>query len=101
MATYDELNSFASADGGFKTRVRVACIVAAHAISGEANSVGNHNNRMKWASAVMANPDGESTRMLWFVLAANKASTIAQIQAATDAQIQLAVNGAVDLFAQG
>lgn len=101
MASYDELNAFAAADGGFRQRVRVACIVAAHTIAGEAQSVSNHNARIKWASAVMASPDAESQRMLWFVLAANRASTMAQIQGATDAQIQSAVNAAVDLFAQG
>lgn len=101
MATYDELNAFMSADAGFKTRVRVACIVAAHTIAGEAAGTTNHTNRLKWAASVMANPDAESTRMMWFVLAANKSSTIGQIQGATDAQIQTAVNNAVDLFAQG
>jgi hypothetical protein len=101
MATYAELNDLAGADAGLRQRVRVACIVAAHAIAGEIDTTPNHANRLKWASSVMANPEAESVRMLWFALAANKAADVATIQAVTDAQIQTAVDGAVDLFAQG
>lgn len=101
MATYAELSNVAkTGDGVLRSRVQFACIVAAHAIASESDATPNHVNRLKWAKAVMADPELEAKRMLWFALAANKAATLAQIDAATDASIQTIVDAAVNLFAQ-
>jgi hypothetical protein len=101
MATYAELIDLAANDAGLRQRVRFACIVAAHTIAGELDTVPNHANRLKWAASVMSGGEAEAVKMLWFLFAANKAASTATILAATDATIQAAVDGAVNLFAQG
>lgn len=102
MATYQELAGIATtSDGVLRSRVQFACIVAAHAVAGESDATVNHANRLKWAAAVMADPERESQRMLWFALAANKDATLPQIAAATDVALQATVDAAVNLFAQG
>ena len=98
MATYTELFNL-RANSDLKNKITVACIVAAEAIRNEAPATANHANRLVWASAVFANPEQESSRMLWAVLAQNAAVTVAQITGATDVSIQTAVTNAVDVFA--
>lgn len=98
MATYDELLVI-SENGPFKNRVKVACIVAAEIVRSESTSVTNHAARVVWAKKVFENPEYEAIRMLWAVLAQNRAATPAQILSATDALIQTAVNDAVNVFA--
>lgn len=100
MATYDEL-LLASEDANLNKRIRVACIVAAEVVRTELSSVTNHANRLTWAKAVFADPGAEAKRMLWAVLAQNRALTLAQLTGASDAAIQTAVNAAVDVFATG
>jgi hypothetical protein len=100
MATYDEL-LLAAEDPGLNKRVRVACVIAADSICNELVSVTNHANRMLWAKSVFQNPGAEASRMLWAVLAQNKAATLAAITGANDATVQAAVNTAVDRFATG
>lgn len=101
MATYSEILDIASNTTGdaLRKRVRVAVIVAADIVRGELVTVPNHANRMAWAKTVLQNPDQEATRMLWAVLAQNRAATQAQIVAADDATVQGAVNLAIDLLA--
>ncbi len=98
MATYTDLK-LVSVDPTFLDRVQVACIVASEQIRLEALAVPNHDARVAWAKAVFANPRQEATRMVWAVLAQNRAATLAQITGATDAQLQTAVDAAVNLFA--
>lgn len=100
MATYAEL-LVAAENPDLNNRIRVACIVAAETIRTELPSVANHANRMVWAKAVFANPVSEAQRMLWAVLAQNRAATLSQLTGATDATVQTAVNLAVDVFATG
>jgi len=100
MATYAELRT-ASEDSALRLKVQVACIVAAEGIRTEAETVPNNANRLKWAKAVFENPAAYAERMLWAVLAQNKAATLAQITGATDASVQTAVGAAVDVFATG
>lgn len=100
MATYDELLT-AAEHAGLRNHIRVACFIAAEAIRTEVGTTTNHANRMIWAKSVFGNPGAESERMLWAVLAQNKAATLAQITGATDALVQSAVNAAVDVFATG
>lgn len=100
MATYDDL-LLAAEDPGLNKRVRVACVIAADSICNEAAGTTNHVNRMLWAKSVFQNPQAEAQRMLWAVLAQNKAATLAAITGANDATVQAAVNTAVDRFATG
>jgi hypothetical protein len=98
MATYLELHAHAN-DSNLQDRTRVAVVVAADNIRSDVAPPANQTARLLWASNVMANPVQEARRMIWAVLAANKAASIAQIDAVTDEQLQTAVDAAVDLFA--
>lgn len=103
MATYDELLTIATGTTGeaLLRKIKVAVIVACDIIRLEAPATANHANRLTWASATLNNPDGAAARMLYAVLAQNRAFTAAQITNADDATVQAAVNAAVDLLAQG
>ena len=103
MATYLELFEL-RANQDMIGKIIVACIVAAEQIKtgGDTGALwdsANHANRLKWARAVFADPNTESTRMYYALLAANKAATIATILAASDDAIQAQVNSHVDTFA--
>lgn len=100
MATYDEL-LLAAEDAGLNKRIRVACVIAAEAVRTEAAGTTNHANRMLWAKAVFQSPGTEAQRMVWAVLAQNKAVALAAITGASDATVQAAVAAAVDVFATG
>ena len=98
MATYQELFDLRSNDA-LRNKISVACIMAAEAIRTEDPGTANHANRLVWAKAVFADPNGEANRMLMAVLAQNAGFTVAQITGAADSVIQSAVNDAVDVFA--
>jgi hypothetical protein len=100
MASYDELLQ-ANANTGLVNKVRVAVVVAATAIMTEAEATANHANRMLWAKTVFADPAEAGKRMMWPVLAQNKAQTLAAIIGASDAAVQTAVDSAVNVFANG
>jgi hypothetical protein len=100
MATYDELLS-AAGDTGLLNKVRMACVVAATTIMTESDSVTNHTNRLLWAKSVFDDTAAAGAKMMWPVLAQNKAFTLAQITGADDATVQTAVNAAVNVFANG
>jgi hypothetical protein len=101
MATYAELLTIASTSTGeaLRNRIRVAVVVAADVVRAEAEATPNHAKRMEWARSVLQGPDAEAQRMLWAVLAQNRAFTQAQITGADDATVQGAVNAAIDLLA--
>lgn len=100
MATYDELLT-ANADNGLINKVRVAVVVAATGIMTEAPETVNHANRLLWAKSVFSDPATAGLRMMWPVLAQNRALTLAQITGASDEDVQGAVETAVNVFAQG
>lgn len=100
MATYNELLT-ANEDPGLNKKVMVAVVVAATTIMAEDVGVANHPNRFIWAKTVFADPTDAGKRMMWPVLAQNKAATLAQILAADDATVQAKVDAAVNVFAQG
>lgn len=100
MATYDELLQ-ANANTGLVNKVRVAVVVAATSIMTEAGTTTNHANRLIWAKTVFADPASAGQKMMWPVLAQNRALTLAQITGAVDADVQTAVDAAVNVFAQG
>lgn len=100
MATYAELLTAAGNDP-LNQKMKVAVVIAAEKIRTELTSVTNHTNRMLWAKQAYADPAREALRMMWAVLAQNKAATYAQIIGADDATVQTAVDAAVDVFATG
>jgi hypothetical protein len=97
MATYLELQS-ASQDAQLRQKIAVACVVAAEAIRIEDPATPNHSARIVWARDVYAAPGNAADKMMWPVLAQNKAATLAQITGASDATIQTAVDAAVAVF---
>jgi hypothetical protein len=101
MATYAELLTIASGPTGdsLKNKIRVAVVVAADVVRAENSATPNHANRMLWARQALNSPDTEAQKMLWAVLAQNRAFSAAQITGADDATVQNAVNSAVDLLA--
>lgn len=100
MATYIELHDL-QADNEFNRRITAAVVIAADTIRTEDGGTANNANRLIWAASVFASPSAEAKRMVWAVLAANKASTAEQILSASDAVLQSAVDAAVNLFATG
>lgn len=100
MATYSEIYDLQN-EAALRNRMAVAVVIAADTIRAEPPATANHANRLLWAKAALANPHGEAVRVLWGVLAQNKALTVAQITGASDASLQTAVNNTIDLFATG
>lgn len=98
MATYAELRT-ASESPALLIQVKVACIIAADTVSLESAATPLHAERLLWAKRVYENPDTMAQRMVWAVLAKNKAATPAQIAAATDAAVQTNVDAAVNVLA--
>lgn len=97
MATYAELLT-AAGNAGLRDKVKVAVIVAAALVRAEDPNTPDHGARLHWAKRAFADPDAESTRMLWALLAEFRDSPVAAITGATDAQVQTAVSNAVALF---
>ena len=98
MATYIQILTAAQNDD-LRSRVRVACIVAANTVRTEPAETANHAARMLWAKGVYESPVNAGEKMLWAVLAQNSEATLTQITGASDAAIQNNVNAAIDLFA--
>lgn len=98
MATYTELLTL-SENETLRQKVRVACVIAAEVVRTESAGTANHAARMAWAKAVYVNPADVMQRMLWAVLAQNKAASFSTIAAADDATVQTAVTAAIDVFA--
>lgn len=99
MATYAELLS-ASENETLQKKLRVAVVIAAEVVRTEADTVPKHAERLAWAKQVFIDPSPQAERMMWAVLAQNRAFTLAQIVGADDATVQSAVNNAIDVFAQ-
>jgi hypothetical protein len=98
MATYAELLQAAD-DATLQNKIKVACFVAAETVRTESAGVANHVERLKWAQKVFFDPGTEANRMIWAVLAQNRAFTLAQITGASDSAVQTAVDAAVNVFA--
>lgn len=97
MATYSELLEL-SQDASLIGRITAAVAVSAEAIRTESGDVEGHNQRMFWAKQALINPEGEARKIIWLILAQNRAFGVEQIQSASDEAIQNAVNGALVLF---
>lgn len=92
MASYAELKNLQS-DSNLQDRVEVAAVIAAQAILIEGTPA---EARAKWAASVIGDPTAAGKELLRVVLAANRATTVAEIEAATDAAIQADVDAMVD-----
>ena len=100
MATYQELYTIRNHQALLE-RTAIAITIAAAAIRDEDSGTANHANRLIWAKEALQGPLSMAERMIFLLLADNKAFTVAQITGATDASLQTAVNAAVNLMAQG
>lgn len=103
MASYAELLDIAQTETGatLRQKIEVAVVVACDIIRLEAGATPNHANRLIWTQSALRNPAQEAQRLMWAVLAQNRAFSVAQITGADDATVQTAVNAAIDLLAQG
>lgn len=97
MATLTEQQTLYT-DATLKNKVAAACVNAAWAIQTEAANTANHTARLAWAKATFLDSAAAAAAVLPVVVAANAASTSAQITGATDVAIQTAVNNAVNAF---
>lgn len=105
-ATLEQINT-AIADPALKERTRSALIKAAKDVAFESTETGNHANRLKWAKAVLRDPDGHADDMWRFVVGAvssrelGDASTGGTILGISDADIQDNVALGINIFADG
>lgn len=98
MASYTELSTLQN-DRDLMRKIAVAIAIAADTVRQEGVGTDNHANRLVWAKNVLANPPGDSQKVLWGMIAANKDLSIADIEAATDTKIQTNVDNLIDLLA--
>jgi len=96
MATYTELFSIRN-DPDLKEKVTVSTWIKAQELLDATPTAAE----VTWASETLENPSERADQIMNYVLAANKAKTLAQIQAATDTAIQTNVDAAVDALIAG
>lgn len=100
MATYDELATIAETSGStLQKRIRVAGQMMAGAIVAEPNTTTKHAERLAWARAAFADPDGTARALVWPILYVNQTATKAQLEGASDALILAAVTTVVTALA--
>lgn len=88
MATYQELRSlFRNSD--LMEKVETAIGVTAHDLATTGTPSADD---LAWVGKALNSPEEEARKALIFVLAANKANSVAQIQGASDAVIQANVD---------
>ena len=92
MATYAELKSL-QGTGPLSDLVEVAVWVKATGIIGEASPSAG---RLAWAESALVSSAVEASKLVPYLLAANKALTAGQILSAADATVQAAVDAAVN-----
>ncbi len=95
MATYEELFKLHN-DSTLLNRISVAIAVEVDTLRGGTPTA----DQKWWMKRVMeSGPQQMAKDMIWALLAANKAATVANIQAATDVAMQSNVSAAVSIFA--
>ncbi len=90
MADYLELRNLFN-DGDLTNRVAVAAVISINTILSGAPTAKDR----AYASLIFSNPQAEAQKILMSVLAANKGSSVAQIQSASDAALQTNVDSTV------
>lgn len=93
MATYSDLYNLRN-NSDLQNKIRVAVIVKAQQLIDGTPTA----NQLAWARTAIASPDSVAGELLNYVLAANKASSVAAIQGASDNAIQTNVDAAVDVL---
>ena len=88
MATYTELFGLRN-DSELRNKVVAAVAVQADVIRNEPGATANHANRVLWAKDAFTKPEAEAGKMVWALLAANKAATVAS--RASDAAVLTAM----------
>lgn len=94
MATYDELVELLS-DGPLRRRVAVSLMISAHTVL---QGTPDANDRA-FAKRVFESPMDASKPAFRYLLAADNALTVAQIQGATDAALQTRMDEAFPILA--
>ncbi len=97
MATYQELFDLRS-DSSLRNKVAVACVKKAQALLAGGTPTANEVAR---ASSTLSSPIAQADKLFAYVLAANSAATVSQIQNATDTAIQTNVDTAADALIAG
>ena len=92
MATYDELYALRS-NTALRNRIRVAVTKKAQALIALAAP---SNAQLVWARDALNSPESKADAIFAYLLAANSAATVSQIETATDATIQGHVDAAAD-----
>ncbi len=98
MANYLEIANALKTSGTLHSRVMVALIIAADGIRAKGAAT---TAEQKWATAVIANPNGYAPQALALVLAQNRNLSIAQIEGGADSALQNAVDNAVPMLVAG
>jgi len=95
MATYIELHDLvgAASMNDVKKRIRVALAVKAQAVAASGASTATQK---EWAKSALANVAQYEDLILRYLLALNRAATVAAITGANDEGIQTAVDAAVN-----
>jgi hypothetical protein len=93
MATYNEIFSIPGNSQSLREKITVAIAVKAYAIASEPTPTAGE---LAWAKDALQRPQSWVDTVLYAALAANKDSTVAQIQNANDAGVQTVVNNVVD-----
>ncbi len=95
MATYVELHDLLGSPtlDTVRKRIRVAIAVRAQTIAADQAATAGQK---AWAKEALKNVTGHEEAVLRYILAANKAATVAAIIAADDAAVQTQVDAAVN-----
>lgn len=97
MASYSELFDIRN-NGPLRNKIMIAITVKAQTIIDLASPSAN---QITWASNAILDAVKMADKIMPYVLAANKAATVAQIVGASDASVQTNVDLAVDKLIAG
>lgn len=92
MATYSELFAIQN-DATLRNKIQVAVTIKAQSLLDLASPTAN---QVSWASNALKDPVTTMTRIMPYVLAANKSATQSQITSASDSAVQTNVDAVVD-----
>lgn len=97
MATYAELFSIQN-DATLRNKIQIAVTIKAQSLIDLASPTAN---QVAWASNALRDPVVVMTKIMPYVLAANKSATQSQITGASDSAVQANVDAAVDKLIAG
>ena len=97
MATYAELFDIQT-DAVLRNKIQIAVIVKAQALIDLASPTAN---QVTWAANALNDPTKMMTKIMPYVLAANKSATQSNILSASDSAVQTNVGAAVDKLISG